>query len=487
MTNTEHGEREPVQVAVVDDDYRIRDTIDRYVRRTGCDTQLFEDGENCLEALDSTTFDIVVTDLQMPRIGGLEVLKNVKERSPSTDVIIVTGNADKATAIQALKLGAFDFFEKPVEPIELMETIKRTVRFRTAIQERDRFAEQVSFLSQREAKQWGIESFVGRSAAIKRILRDVQLVQRATSTSVLIIGESGTGKELVARAIHYGGPRAAAPFIPVNCAAVPSELAESILFGHTKGSFTGATSSKKGCFEVADGGTLFLDEIGDMPAAMQTKLLRVLEDGVVTPVGGSRGTRVDVRVVAATNANLQERIGNGAFRSDLYYRLAAYTITVPPLRDRKDEIPLLAEHFAKTLSSEMGMTAPSLSGEVLEVLKTHSFPGNVRELRNVIERALIESCGREVKTSHLHFLQTAGPSTGGGTMASLPVSPTGEGPTAKMAEEFGEELPLNLKEAEAILIRRAMAATGENVSAAARLLGINRTKLYRKLATVQDG
>jgi len=485
MTEEAQSDRKSVEVAVVDDDYRICDTIARYVRKTGCATQLFEGGEACLSALNGTTFDIVVTDLQMEGIDGLEVLRCVKEQSPSTDVIIVTGNADKSTAIQAVKLGAFDFFEKPVEPSELMETIKRTVRFRTIVQERDRYAEQVSFLSQREAKQWGIESFVGRSAAIKRILREVQLVQRATSTSVLVIGESGTGKELVARAIHYGGPRASAPFIPVNCAAVPSELAESILFGHTKGSFTGATSSKKGCFELADGGTLFLDEIGDMPAAMQTKLLRVLEDGVVTPVGGTRGVNVDVRVVAATNSNLQERIVNNDFRPDLYYRLAAYTISVPPLRDRKEEIPLLAEHFAKSLSSEMGITTPSLNPDVLEVLKEHSFPGNVRELRNVIERALIESCGSEVKPNHLHFLQTADSGTPAAKPGPPPSAETDREP-AGTAEKLAAELPLNLKEAEAILIRRAMAATNENVSAAARLLGINRTKLYRKLATVQE-
>jgi len=488
MTETERQAEPSVSVVVVDDDARTADTIGRHLRRMKCEVRVFTDPRECLHSLAETPADIVVTDLQMPVVDGITLLKDVKETTPSTDVIIVTGNADKSVAIQALKLGAFDFFEKPVDGVELTETVKRTVRYRQVVQERDRLADQLSFLSRREATNWGIDSFVGKSAAIKRILKQIQLVQKASSTSVLVLGESGTGKELVARAIHFGSPRSSRPFIPVNCSAIPGELAESMLFGHTRGSFTGATASRKGCFEMADGGTLFLDEIGDMPPAMQTKLLRVLEDGIVTPVGASKGNKVDVRVIAATNANIQERIADGGFRSDLFYRLAIYTISLPPLRDRKEEIPLLARHFAQRFSSELGIPTPVLEPRVLDVLQSHSFPGNVRELKNVVERAVIESSGQDVRASHLHFLSVS-PSAGLSPSAvSVPRTPGADagGVVGSGLSASDDGIPFNLQKMEAILIRKAMSKADENVSAAARLLGINRTKLYRKLAAMQD-
>jgi len=488
MTQSEQQDQHSVSVAVVDDDARIADTIGRHLRRMKCDVRVFTDPRECLGGLAEKPADIVVTDLQMPEVDGIALLKRVKETSPSTDVIIVTGNADKSVAIQALKLGAYDFFEKPVDGLELKETVKRTVKYREVVRERDRLADQVSFLSKREASNWGIDSFVGKSAAIRKVLNEIQLVQKAANTSVLILGESGTGKELVARAIHFGSPRSSRPFIPVNCSAIPGELAESTLFGHTRGSFTGATASRKGCFDMADGGTLFLDEIGDMPAAMQTKLLRVLEDGIVMPVGASKGSKVDVRVIAATNANIEERIAGGGFRSDLFYRLATYTISLPPLRDRKEEIPLLAEHFAQRFSSELGIPTPALEPRVMDVLQSHSFPGNVRELKNVGERAVIESSGQNVRASHLHFLAQSPsvrvPSSASDT-GDVPAADTG-GSVGSGLSTSDDEIPLNLQKMESILICKAMAMAGENVSAAARLLGINRTKLYRKLAAMQD-
>lgn len=461
-----------VTTAVLDDDPRIGTTVAAYLRRMGCEVSVFTDPGDCLKQLAKNPVDIVVTDLRMPEIDGIQVLERVKGDSPSTDVIIVTGSGDKEDAVQALRLGAFDFFEKPVDGIELVETIKRTVRYRNVVRERDRLAEQVSSLSRREAKKWGIEAFVGVSKAIRKVVRDIQLVQRSTGTSVLITGESGTGKELVARAIHFGGPRSDKPFVPVNCSAVPADLAESTLFGHVRGAFTGATSDRKGSFDLADGGTLFLDEIGDMPMVMQAKLLRVLEDGVVDPVGGTRGHRVDVRVIAATNADLEEKIGSRAFRSDLYYRLAGYAIALPPLRARREDIPVLAEHFANVLSREMGFPEQALSPAVLQQLQAHAYPGNARELRNVMERGLIQSAGGGMKEAHVHF---SGPS------ATEPREIT----TAAARETPGlSDLPLNLRRAETILIRKAMATSDGNVSAAARLLGINRAKLYRKLAAL---
>ena len=287
------------------------------------------------------------------------------------------------------------------------------------------------------------------------------------ATGVLITGESGTGKELIARAIHFGGARKEAPFVPVNCHAMPAELVESMLFGHVRGAFTGAVADRAGYFEAADGGTLFLDEIGDMPPELQGKLLRVLEDGEVWRVGARAGKRVDVRVLAATNANLQRKIQDGAFRQDLYFRLARFTVTAPPLRERREDIPLLARHFLKLFAAEMGREAPALSPEAAERLGGYDYPGNVRELKNLIERALIESGGTEIRPRHLHFVsgdKTEAVSTSAGT-SGMPDLPMDLGEAARRAEMW--------------VVQRAMDKAGGNLSEAARLLGTSRNKVYR--------
>jgi DNA-binding NtrC family response regulator len=290
----------------------------------------------------------------------------------------------------------------------------------------------------------------------------------------LINGESGTGKELVARAIHSGSPRARGPFVPVNCVAVPQELAESMFFGHLKGAFTGATMDRKGYFELAHDGTLFLDEIGDMPPLLQAKLLRVLEDGRVTPLGSTREKLVNVRVVAATNADLESRVASGHFRQDLYFRLAQFTVQLPPLRARREDVPLLAAHFLELFATEMGMKSPRMTATALAVLRAHPYPGNVRELKNVIERALIESGGEPIRPEHLKL--------GSVGIGPAPVEPHRDGEPA--ARGLGvDELPLRLEAAEEILIRRALSETGGNVAEAARRLGVNRTRIYRKLAS----
>ncbi|MDP6525345.1 MAG: sigma-54 dependent transcriptional regulator [Kiritimatiellia bacterium] len=473
-TNTpdEHS----VTVAVVDDNKRVVDTITAFLNHIQCNVRGYTNASACLDDLATHPSDIVVTDIRMPGMDGISLLRKIKETYPETDVITVSGNAEKSDAIHALKLGAFDFFEKPVDGDELIETIKRTVRYRSLLRERNQYAEQLSFLSRREARKWGIKAFVGKAPEIKKCIKEIRLLQRADRTSVLVTGESGTGKELVARAIHFGGPRSARPFVPVNCSAVPKELAESTLFGHTRGSFTGATADRKGCFKMADGGTLFLDEIGDMPADMQTKLLRVLEDGIVTPVGGASGSHVDVRVVAATNANLHARIASGSFRTDLYYRLGSFQINVPPLRDRREDIPQLADHFLSTISEEMGLPNPGVTPETLSVLQNHGYPGNVRELKNILERALIESGGREIVPSHIHLQKV-------GEIAAPAASLHATDTSLKIDEA---ETPLNLQQMESMVVRRAMHAADGNVSAAARLLGISRPKLYRKLAAIPD-
>ncbi|HYR57718.1 MAG TPA: sigma-54 dependent transcriptional regulator, partial [Chthoniobacteraceae bacterium] len=311
----------------------------------------------------------------------------------------------------------------------------------------------------------GLADFIGRSGLIRQVLQDIERLHLFANTSVLITGESGTGKELVARAIHHGSSRAAAPFIPVNCVAIPAELAESMLFGHMKGAFTGALADRKGWFELADGGTLFLDEIGDMPAALQAKLLRVLEDGEITPVGAAQSKRVDVRVISATNADLAAKIAAGEFRQDLYFRLARFVVQTPPLRERPEDIPVLAEHFLKMFSDEMGMPPPELAPDASELLRGCSFPGNVRELKNLIERALIASGGGPIERKHFQ-------------LASAPIVPAPE--TRAAAATVFAGLPLNLEEAEHALIQRALEQTRGNVAEAARLLGVNRSRIYRR-------
>jgi DNA-binding NtrC family response regulator len=462
-------ERE-ISVMVIDDQASIRDAIRRHLSHQGYCVRAFSSGVEAMKALPETPTDIVITDLEMPELSGTEVLHHVRIASPQTEVIIVTAHADKEVAINALRLGAFDFFEKPLSLIQLSETLKRTVNYQQALRERDRLADHVSFLTEREREQWGEKAFVGRSPAIRKLMRQVKRIKDVMS-SVLIVGESGTGKELVARAIHYSGPRADKPFIAVNCSAVPADLVESQLFGHSKGSFTGATNDHRGFFALADGGTLFLDEIGDMPTEMQTKLLRVLEDNIVQPIGAAKALHVDVRVLAATNANLQQKLSDGTFRTDLFFRLDTYGLDLPPLRDRRGDIPLLAEHFVKTISVEMGMPPPTMHPDVVKILSSHPFPGNVRELRNVIERSLIDCDDAQIKPCDIHF--KGFPNTAGCALGAV---------NAPDPESGVENLPLNLKEAEGILVKRSMQIADGNMSEAARLLGINRSKLYRLCA-----
>ena len=297
-------------------------------------------------------------------------------------------------------------------------------------------------------------------------MQEIERLQSFPAVSVLVTGESGTGKELVAKAIHYGSARKEGPFIAVNCAAIPAELAESVFFGHQKGAFTGATSDRKGNFELADGGTLFLDEIGDMDLLLQAKLLRVLEDGEFVPVGGSQARKVDVRVVAATNADLSAKIAAGKFRQDLYFRLARYVIRTIPLRKRPTDIPLMTEHFVSTFASEMGMAPRKISEQAQSVLNAYTFPGNVRELRNIIERALIESAGKTIEPEHIYLMPEADP-------PQAVAKPDSASPPS--------QLPLNVKAAEEELIQRALEETKGNISEAAKRLGMHRSRLYRRL------
>jgi DNA-binding NtrC family response regulator len=436
--------------------------------------------------------DLILLDVMMPGQNGFELCRALRndEASQAVPIIFVTAKTEKENIVHGFRVGAVDYITKPFQDEEVLSRVATHLRIGQLLRElqekneklqsemvrreqaeraRARTDERLSTLAAHEMRRWDMSGFIGTSKAVRKILDEIQRLHQFPQTSVLITGESGTGKELIARAIHYGSARSNEPFIPVNCVAIPGELAESMLFGHMRGAFTGATMDRKGCFEQADGGTLFLDEIGDMPAILQAKLLRVLEDGCVLPVGASEPKRVDVRIVAATNADLQDKIGRGAFRQDLFFRLARYRVELPPLRERREDIPVLAAHFLKSLSREMGLHVPALTERASAALAAHSFPGNVRELRNIIERALIESGGEPIQPADLHLPPG---------MAMAMLAAAGEEDLANAPAE----LPFNIKAAEDVLIQRALAQTQGNIAEAARLLGIHRTRIYRKMA-----
>jgi DNA-binding NtrC family response regulator len=454
-------------------------------------------GELALKTAALGAPDLILLDVMMSGLDGLETCRRLKAAEATRDipVIFISARGEMQILVDGFRAGGIDYITKPFHAEEVLvrvenhlkrvrltrelvqknseltaanERLQKEIGLRQKVEQALQTAdEKLDILSEREAKRWGIAGFVGESKTVRKILDDIQKLHNFGATSVLMTGESGTGKELIARAIHFGGPRAAGAFVPVNCVAIPRELAESMFFGHLKGSFTGATSDRKGYFELADGGTLFLDEIGDMPLLLQAKLLRVLEDGKVTPVGSSVEKKVDVRILAATNVDLHSKIAEGAFRQDLYFRLARFTVLTPPLRERPEDVALLASHFLELFSTEMGIKAPRLGADALKALERYHFPGNVRELKNIIERALIESAGTEIQPLHLHLLSHA-------TAAQQPVK---QGNPAAL-----QEIPLNLEEAESLLIQRALTQTGGNIAEAARLLGIHRTRIYRKLA-----
>jgi len=404
----------------------------------------------------------------MPEMSGLEVLEQLKQISGMTSVIMLTAFADKTIALRALKLGAFDFFEKPVSCDDLMAAITRTAAYQQLLKQKHQLEKQVEAFSKQNAEAWGEYHVVGCSPAVEKIKDSLRTLQQERQRiHVLVSGESGTGKDLIARVIHFGGARKEGPFVPVNCCALPEQLAESLLFGHIKGAFTGASRDVEGAFDQADGGTLFLDEIGDMPLTLQPKLLRVLEDGVVVPVGQSKGHKVDVCIVSATNASLEDKVARGQFRQDLYYRLCGYVLHLPPLRERRDDIPLFVDYFVRKLADEMRMKIPEVDAAVYAEMSLYAFPGNVRELRNIVERALLESRGGRIMPEHLVLPKSH--------RQSVP------SPEAAGQDTDGAALPRDLKSAEIALIKREIKKAQGNISEAAAVLGISRAKIYRKL------
>ncbi|GIW55243.1 MAG: acetoacetate metabolism regulatory protein AtoC [Nitrospiraceae bacterium] len=376
------------KILVVDDEQSMRDVLSIMLKRAGYTVTTASDGDEAIAHLGKEIFDLVITDLKMPKVGGLDVLKAVKASSPDTVVLVITAFASAESAVEAMKHGAYDYLTKPFQVDEVQLIIRNAL-------ERRRLSTENMLLKRELASQSSFAQIIGQSEAMQKVFDVVRKVADSKS-NVLILGESGTGKELVARAIHYNSARAPMPFVTVNCSAVPETLLESELFGHMKGSFTGAVSNKAGLFEVANGGTVFLDEIGDTSPATQVKLLRVIQEREFRRVGGTQDVKVDVRIIAATNKDLEKAVAEGTFREDLYYRLDVIPIVLPPLRLRTGDIPLLVQHFLDKFSRESGKPVPAITGEAMRALLAHEWRGNVRELENLIERVVAFSSGQPV-------------------------------------------------------------------------------------------
>ena len=387
------------RILVVDDEGVIREGVRRILENAGYQCEVTSSGNLAIEKLQEEDFDLVITDLKMPGMSGMEVLKAIKILQPDVPVIIVTGYSTVDTAVEAMKHGAFDYLAKPFTPEQISGKVQKALEQRSVLLE--------NFYLKKELKdRHGFDAFVGQSKAMQKVYR--RIIQVApTDSTVLITGESGTGKELVARAVHNNSSRKEQPFVAVDCTSLAESLLESELFGHVKGSFTGATQTKTGLFKVADGGTLFLDEVSNISLKTQAKLLRVLQEREVTPIGGTKPSPIDIRLVAATNRNLKEMVAEGSFREDLFFRLNIIPVDMPPLRERKGDLQILVGHFLQKFSHEMGKDIRGLAPGAMAMLERHEFPGNVRELENLIERAVVLTTGDMVQAEDLE-LQAAG-------------------------------------------------------------------------------
>jgi len=460
-------------ILICDDEEIMRDVLETILSSAGYKVDLAKTGEEAVTAYAERAYDVVLMDVSMPGIGGLTALEELIKLDPDAVVLIITAYATFDTAISAWEKGAFGVIRKPFQNEQILSFVARSLKKRRNEEERQT-------LRQVMARSVKREGFIGRSEKMEEIFRLVDRVAPARST-VLITGESGTGKELVAKAIHEASPRVDNPFVVVNCSNIPSDLLESELFGHTKGAFTGAVASKKGLFEVADSGTIFLDEIGDLRPEIQVRLLRVIQEREFIPLGDTAPTKVDVRIIAATNIDLKEAVRNGTFREDLYYRLSVVPVELPSLRQRTEDILPLAQHFIRKYNEENGRQInENISPEVLSLLENYHFPGNVRELENVIERAVVISTTDEITVECLR------PEVRDPELTAKMIQQT-EGASGDIDIARGVNFYEEVRRFEIDLIRRALDQTGGHQSRAARLLGLNATTLNSKIKSNRIG
>lgn len=443
------AELKGARILVVDDSPTTLEVLLRVLEGKGCSVVTAPSVGQALQELENGSFDLVVTDLKMPEVSGIELVRHVHENLRDTAVMMITGYATVEGAVEAVKRGAVEYLAKPFTNEEFVQAVERALEIAKSRRVVEREEDVTSF-----------KGLIGKSPAMRRLYRDIQKAAQSEAT-VLVTGESGSGKELVARAIHYSGSRSQAPFVPVNCGAIPETLMESELFGYVKGAFTGATSSRAGFFQTADGGTIFLDEIAEMSPNMQVRLLRVLQDRAVYMVGSRQPREVAVRIVAASNKDLPQLVTKGRFREDLYFRLNVLHIHLPALRERGEDILLLVGHFAEKCALELGRPTPEMSAEVLQSLMHYGWPGNVRELENVVQRLVVMCEGDRIDTPDLP-------------------------PAMRFQASAGDRVLRTLVEVEQEHIRRVLAAVGGNKTRAAEILGIDRKTLRSKLPSEDD-
>ncbi len=434
---------------IVDDEANTLASLSRAFRLAGHEATVCDNAVKALELARSQRFDLILSDVVMPGKDGLSLLEDLKSQGISAPVVMMSGQAHIDMAVRATRLGALDFLEKPVSTEKLLLTVENALKLQRLETENRQLRQRL-----------GKHEIVWRGEAMRKIMAQVERVA-ASETRVCILGETGTGKELIARTLHEKSPRSSGPFVSLNCAAVPAELIESELFGHEKGSFTGAAARHAGKFEQADGGTIFLDEIGDMPLAMQAKLLRVLEEGEVERIGGDKPTPVDVRVVVATHRDLEAFVREGKFRQDLFHRVYVFPLSVPPLRDRKEDIPPLVDHFARQVCAQNNWKAIAFTAEAIQALEAHSWPGNIRELRNVVERLMLLATDGQVTVETVRLALPRA--------SEAHASLAGSGPLAERVQGFEREMIL-------LELRRS----NFHITNTAKALGLERSHLYKK-------
>ncbi|OFZ31244.1 MAG: Fis family transcriptional regulator [Bdellovibrionales bacterium RIFCSPHIGHO2_01_FULL_40_29] len=448
------------RILVVDDEESIREFLEIMLKKEGYEVTTAEDGQKAQEVLTKKSFDMVISDMQMPHVTGIELLKYVKDNYPDIVFMMITAFGTTETAVEAMKMGAYDYVTKPFKIDEVRMNIQNALRSKNLETE-------VRVLKKELVKEYSFQNMVGNSPPMHAIFDLIKRVSQSP-TNVMITGESGTGKEVVAKAIHYNGPLKDKPFVTINCGAIPENLMESEMFGHKKGSFTGAISDKVGLFEVADSGTLFLDEVGELPLSIQVKLLRAIQERIIRRVGATEDMKVDVRIIAATNRNLEDMVAKGTFRQDLYYRLNVINIRTPSLRERPEDIPLLAAHFLKKYNEKLNKSIATISNEAMDILKKYNYPGNVRELENMIERTVALEAGATVLPESLPPMVNT-PS--GRKMASSNEIDVGED---------GLDLDKVVGQIEKELLVKAIHAAGGVKKKAAKLLKISfRSMRYR--------